>query len=142
VTLRPDGQIIPIHALHAMTGLELHPQPRLDVFVYGGDEYYGRAAYLNPTDSTKPAGYGSPLVTNQNCDVEVVPTGGAACGAQNRNVWEASAGFWYRFFKGPFGTLQYGAQYEYLYRSTWSGHGGAPKGLDSVVMTSFRYFLP
>jgi hypothetical protein len=142
VTLRPDGHIIPVHALHALTGLELHPQPKLDIYVYGGAEYYGRAAYVNPTDATKPAGYGSALVTNQNCGAEVVPSGGAACGAQNRNVWEASTGFWYRFYKGPFGTLQYGTQYEYLHRSTWTGQGGAPKGLDSVVMTSFRYYLP
>lgn len=142
VTLRPDGHIIPIHALHALTGLELHPQPKLDIYAYGGDEYYGRAAYVNPTDATKPAGYGSPLVTNQNCGVEVVPSGGAACGAQNRNVWEASTGFWYRFYKGPFGTLQYGTQYEYLHRRAWAGQGGAPKGMDSVVMTSLRYYLP
>ncbi len=43
---------------------------------------------------------------------------------------------------GPFGTLQYGAQYEYLHRGTWAGLGGAPKGLDSVMLTSIRYFLP
>ena len=142
VTLRPDGHIIPIHAVHVMTGIELHPQPKLDVFFYGGDEYYGRAAYVNPTNRALPAGYGSPLVNNTNCGVEVLATGSATCGAQNRNVWETSLGFWYRFYKGPFGTLQYGAQYEYLYRGTWSGIGGDPKGLDSVAMTSLRFFLP
>lgn len=142
VTLRPDGHIIPIHALHAMSGLELHPRPKLDLYTYGGDEYYGRAAYVNPTNSGKPAGYGSPLVNNTDCGIEVLAVGSATCGAQNRNVWEASTGFWYRFYKGPFGALQSGAQYQYLYRGTWSGEGGAPKGLDSVAMTSLRYYLP
>ncbi len=142
ITLRPDGWIVPIHALHALTGLELHPQPKLDLFLYGGDEYYGRAAYADPTSPTKPAGYGSVLVNNTNCGLEIIPSGGGACGAQNKSVWDATSGFWYRFYKGPFGTLQYGLQYEYLYRSTWSGIGGDPKGLDSVVLTSFRYFIP
>jgi hypothetical protein len=142
ITLRPDGHIIPIHAIHALVGLEYHPRPNLDLFVYGGDEYYGRAAYVNPTDATKPAGYGSPLVNNTNCQVEVVPTGGAACGAQNKNVWQATPGFWYRIYKGPYGTFQYGMQYEYLHRTAWSGIGGSPKGLDNVVLSSFRFLLP
>jgi hypothetical protein len=142
ITLRPDGWIIPLHALHTMTGFEFHPQPKLDVYLYGGNEFYGRAAYLNPTNTTLPAGYGSPLVTNAYCDVEVVPTGGAACGAQNKDIYDATTGFWYRFLKGPFGTLQYGLQYEYLHRSSWSGIGGAPVGIDNVAFSSIRYYLP
>ncbi len=142
VTLRPDGWIIPIHAVHAMAGVEFHPLPKLDAYLYGGNEYYGKAAYVSPTNPANPAGYGSPLVINTNCEVEVVPTGGVACGAQNRDVWEASAGMWYRFYKGSFGTFQYGWQYEYLHRSTWSGTGGAPAGLDSVALTSLRFLLP
>jgi hypothetical protein len=142
ITLRPDGMMVPIHAIQLMSGLELHPQPKLDLFLYGGDEYFRRAPYVNPTDATKPAGYGSPLVVNTNCGVEVVPTSGAACGAQNKDVWHLTGGFWYRAYKGPFGTFQYGGQYEYLHRTTWSGVGGAPQGADNVVMTSVRYLLP
>ena len=71
-----------------------------------------------------------------------MPTGGAACGAQNRNAWDVTVGSWYRLYKGSYGTFQYGWQYQYLYRSTWSGVGGSPKGLDNVVMTSFRYLIP
>jgi hypothetical protein len=141
VTLRPDAHIIPIHALQMLTGLELHPKPKLDVFFYGGDEYYARAAYVNPTDATKPAGYGSPLLDNSQCIVEVLAAG-SSCGAQNRNVWDATSGIWYRLYKGPFGTLQYGLQFEYLYRGTWEGRDIAPIGLDSVTLASFRYYLP
>ncbi len=142
ITIRPDGWIIPIHTVHVMTGLEAHAQPKLDLYVYGGNEYYGRAAYVNPNNASEPAGYGSLLVNNTNCQVEVVPSGGAACGAQNRDVWEASTGLWYRFYKGPYGAFQYGWQYEYLHRSTWTGIAGSPSGLDSVVMTSVRFLLP
>lgn len=142
VTLRPDGKIIPIHALHVLTGIEIHPVPRMDIFAYGGDEYYGRAAYLNPTDHNKPAGYGSPLVNNTNCELEVVPTGAAACGAQNKNLWHSTSGVWYRFYRGPGGTLQYGFQYEYIRRATWSGIGGAPQGGMSNFLTAVRYILP
>jgi hypothetical protein len=142
ISLRPDGKIVPLHAFHILSGLELHLRPNLDAFAYGGDEYYRRAPYLNPADSTKPAGYGSPLVDNTDCGLEVIPPGAAACGAQNKNVWEATTGFWYRFYRGPHGTLQYGLQYEYLHRTAWSGIGGTPKGLDSVVLSSFRYLIP
>ena len=142
VTIRPDGKIIPLHALHALAGVETHFLPKLDWYVYGGDEYFGRDPFVNPTGALKPAGYGSPLVNNTNCGVQVLPAGGAACGAQNRNAWDASTGFWYRIYKGPYGTFQYGMQYAYLYRGTWSGVSGAPKGLDNVFDTSFRFYLP
>jgi hypothetical protein len=142
ITLRPDGWIVPLHALHTLAGFEFHPQPKLDVYLYGGNEFYGRAAYLNPTNPALPAGYGSPLVTNAYCDVEVVPSGGPACGAQNKDIYDSTAGFWYRFLKGPFGTLQYGLQYEYLHRASWSGIGGAPVGIDNVAFSSIRYYVP
>jgi hypothetical protein len=142
VTLRPDGWIIPIHALHLMAALEFHPQPKLDLYLYGGNEYYGRAAYVNPDSPAHPAGYGSTLVTNTNCNLEVIPTDGIACGAQNKDVAEGTAGFWYRVYKGPAGTFQLGTQYGYLHRTAWSGVGGAPQGGDNLVMTSLRYCLP
>ena len=142
VTLRPDGWIIPIHAFHLMAGLESHPRPKLDIYLYGGDEYYRRAAYVSPNDSAQPAGFGSTLVTNTNCTLEVTPAGGAACGAQNKDVAEGTAGFWYRFYKGPAGIFQLGTQYEYLHRSVWSGIGGAPHGSDHVILTSIRLYLP
>jgi hypothetical protein len=140
VTLRPDGWLMPLHTAQLFTGLEFHPTPKFDINVYGGDEYYDRSPYVSPTGTA--AGYGSHLVNNTNCGVEVVPSGGAPCGAQNRNIWEASTGMWYRPYKGPMGIFQFGWQVEYLYRGTWSGIGGAPKGLDLVSFGSARYYLP
>ena len=62
---------------------------------------------------------------------------------------EGTIGFWYRFFNGPRGKFQWGTQYSYVNRATWSGTDGGkdvpgfePHGLDSMVFTSFRYYLP
>jgi hypothetical protein len=62
-------------------------------------------------------------------------------------VLARTAGFWYRFYNGPKGRFQYGMQYSYATRETWSGVAapftdGSPKGLDGMVFTSFRYYLP
>jgi len=142
VTIRPDGKIVPLRAIHVLTGLETHPTTKLDWYVYGGDEYFGRRAFVNPTNALGAAGYGSSLVNNSDCGLEVIPEGQPACGAQNRNAFDVSTGFWYRIYKGSFGTLQYGMQYAYMYRATWSGIAGAPKGIDNVVDSSFRLYLP
>src|SRR5271157_375361 len=144
VTVRPDGTLVPLQALHSLAGIELHPTPKVDVFFYGGDEYVGKARYTttNAEGVVVPAGYGSFLVNNTYCNVEVVPTGKPACGAQNKNVADGTVGFWWRIYKGPYGTFQYGDQYEYIWRNTWSGIGGAPTGNDNIVYSAFRYILP
>jgi hypothetical protein len=82
------------------------------------------------------------------------PTSLAHCTGDTRADIEGTAGFWYRFYSGPKGRFQFGTQYSYVTRQTWSGAtsaptGGAatpgaltPEGLDSMVFTSFRYYLP
>ena len=145
VTVKPNGDIVPLPAINSLAGFEFHPTPKLDVFLYGGDQYVGSERYTakNAEGKIVPAGYGSFLVNNTNCGVEVIPEGGAACGAQNKNVWDVTSGFWYRIWKGPFGTLQYGMQFEYISRTAWSAvKGGAPTGNDAVGLTSIRYYLP
>jgi hypothetical protein len=144
VTVEPNGHIVPLPALNTLAGLEFHPNPKLDVFVYGGDQYVGKENYSvkNAEGKIVPAGYGSFLVNNTNCEVEVIPTGGAACGAQNKNLADITSGFWYRLWQGPFGRLQYGAQVEYMWRNAYSAIGGAPSGNDVVGLTSIRFYLP
>jgi hypothetical protein len=71
----------------------------------------------------------------------------ANCAANTRNIIQGTVGFWYRFYKGPKGTLQFGPQYSYVVRNTWSGAAGAtilgqPSGIENMVLTSFRYYLP
>ena len=64
-----------------------------------------------------------------------------------RNLQEVTTGFWYRFYKGPAGTIQWGAQAEFIRKNTWAGTTTnnattTPKGSEAVVLTSFRYVLP
>ena len=61
---------------------------------------------------------------------------------------EGTVGFWYRFYSGPRGRFQFGTQYSYLTRNTWSGNDNgtlparSPNGLDNMIFSSFRYYLP
>ena len=140
VTLHPDATIIPLRTLQTMAGLEWHPTSRWDLYLYGGDEYYGRAASVNATG--QPVGYGSPLNNNSGCEVES-PTASQPCQAQTRNLWQVQPGFWYRFYKGPAGTVAMGMSYSYVDRNTWVGLDSLqPKAFENIVMTSFRYYLP
>ena len=140
VTLRPDGTIVPIRSLQALAGLELHPTSKWDLYAYGGEEYYGRADYVNLLG--KGVGYGSRLADNSGCSVEI-PTPTQLCQAQVRNIWQLQPGFWYRFYKGPHGTVQYGMSYSYTFKNTWVGANGLqPSALEHMIMSSFRYYLP
>ena len=125
--------------------------------MYGGGEYNGRRAFVNASGAG--IGYGSPLRKNTGCSTDVgpgtsasgqfpvasggfLPTNPANCDANTRALLEGSAGFWYRIYNGPKGRLQFGAQYAYVDKNTWSEIGGAPKGIDNMIFTSFRYYLP
>jgi hypothetical protein len=149
VTLYQDGAIRPLKETQVLAGLELHPTPKLDWYFYGGDEYVGRAWYVG-TD-TKSYGYGATTVDNSTCQLTYLPTAVAAakCTGNFRNIQEGTTGFWYRFYKGPAGTVQFGAQFEWIHKNTWPGTNttiptapAAPKANDSMIMTSFRYVLP
>jgi hypothetical protein len=149
MTLRPSAQIALLHGFSTMGGFEAHATPRLDIYSYYGVDYAGRRYFLNDTGTS---GYGSPLLNNAPCFIEPVPgatpTAGfspanpAGCPAQTKAVQEATIGTWYDFYRGPKGRLRYGLQYSYFNRGTWSGLGGAPSGIDNVIETSFRYYLP
>jgi hypothetical protein len=55
---------------------------------------------------------------------------------------EGTGGFWFRFYNGPKGKFQWGPQFSYVTRNAWSGLGGSPHGIDGMIFTSFRYYLP
>jgi hypothetical protein len=144
VTYAQDGALLPLKEAQALAGLELHPNPKLDWYFYGGDEYVNRDWYVG-TDG-KGYGYGSNLADNSACQQTYVGSD-TKCQANFRNLGEVTTGFWYRFYKGPAGTLQWGAQAEFIRKSTWAGFTTnnattTPKGSEAVVLTSFRYVLP
>ncbi len=110
-------------------------------------------ATLHTTISTTGiGGYGNVAANNSGCGVEGVPindfnpSNGSNCAGDIRIIQEGTAGFWYRFYQGPKGRLQFGVQYSYITKDAWSGITGGvsfqPKGVDNMVFTSFRYYLP
>ena len=93
---------------------------------------------VTPTTGTVPApgSVGTPLSGGYN------PGGLKNCNGDTRVIMEGTIGFWYRFYKGPKGTLQFGPQYSYLDRNIWSGTGNSPNATENMFFTSFRYYLP
>jgi hypothetical protein len=137
-TLDPTtGALRPLHEARIMGGLVYHRGSRLDVYTYAGDEYVGRDAFISPNGG--PAGYGSPLFSYTSCTNELALN---ACGGANRNIYEATAGYWYRLYRGESGRIEQGNQVAYLRRNLWSGIGRTPQGDNIVVYTSLRFYLP
>ncbi len=102
--------------------------------------------------STAPVGYGSALSSNAGCLTDGTPTytgvgfyPAGSCGAATRYVKEYTGGYWYDFYKGPAGRLRQGLQYSYVDRQSFSDNEAVPvatKGLNNMIWTSFRYYLP
>jgi hypothetical protein len=174
-TARPDGTLALLKSAQWLGRLEFHPNPKLDVYAYFGQEYAGRAGYTgyqnvrfvttsltgaNPGDpvgtavvilssNTGIGGYGSPSAVNSGCSTETPPTGtgtpgtGGACAGDIRAISEATLGFWHKVYNGPKGGIRWGIQYSYLTKSGWSGLNNiAPKAVDNMIFTSFRYYIP
>ena len=156
-SIHADGTFDLIRSYQGLGTLEWHGK-KLDAYLNAGADYASRAADYDPLNSKLYVGYGSPLFSNSGCYTELpptvgsgfFPTGPGSCTADTRAVIEGTAGFWYRFYNGPKGRLQFGTQYSYVTRQTWSGTGASgaglpgvtPEGLDGMVFTSFRYYLP
>ncbi len=106
--------------------------------------------------TTGIGGYGNFAANNSGCATEGVPvndfnpSAGSNCAGDIRLIQEATLGFWYRFYQGSKGRFQFGIQYSYLAKDAWSGTGGvaaggsaiSPKGIDNMILTSFRYYIP
>jgi hypothetical protein len=161
VTVNPDGTLATLKSAQGLATVEIHAA-KFDVYFNAGAEFVGRHFRFN--SAGKAVGYGATTLNNAGCFTETppgTPVGGAFpvsssgflpgslanCAANTRNIIEGTAGFWYRFYKGPKGTIQWGPQYSYFIRNTWSGLAGEsrlgePHGVENMVETSFRYYLP
>ncbi len=110
------------------------------------------------TPSAAALGYGSRALSNTGCNTTGAPgfNGGStgyypagSCGAQTRDLQEATGGWWYDIYRGDRGRFRQGFQYGYAVREGWSGAAataGGPgvgaKGIDNMFWTSLRYYLP
>jgi hypothetical protein len=158
MSIKADGTPNLIKNLQGLATLEWHGK-KLDVYGYTGAEFDGRTSDFDVATNTY-VGYGSPHFNNTGCYTETPPSTAlnagfspgslSKCTGDSRAVIEGTLGFWYRFYNGPRGKFQFGTQYSYVTRQTWSGVGPggssqpgvSPEGLDGMVFTSFRYYLP
>jgi hypothetical protein len=157
VTVRPNGTLAPITNYQGLLTLEYH-SPKWDWYGNGGVEYDDRTAFLNAKGA--PVGYGALLFNNTGCGIETLPSSGLTagfnpggltnCNGDTKDIWEGTAGFWYKPYNGPKGRLQFGLQYSYLTKTAWAGigtkrpvpNGANPTAIDNMIFTSFRYYLP
>jgi hypothetical protein len=114
-TFNAAGKVEPLQEYQVMGGFVGHPVPAVDIYAYAGTEQ----AYRNyQSVGGVNVGYGNPNVNLAGCGVELSPLG---CSANTSGIVEGTIGFWWRFLKGSYGTMQMGAQYEYIGRSAFSG---------------------
>ncbi len=164
-TVNPNGTLAPLRSYQGLATLEWHT-PRIDLYLNGGEEYVGRHWQLDPYQPSStpgvaitppvPVGYGSPNFNDAGCYTETLPSAGSGygfgsvgkCSGQTQRIVEGTLGFWIKLHSGPKGRLQFGPQYSYVARDAWTGAGAttgtfvAPHGIDNMIFTSFRYYLP
>ena len=178
LTVRPNGDLAPMHNFQALGTLQFHPTPKWDIYMNVGGEYEARTAFAKTPGGSLNDGYGYPGLANFGCWSETLPVSAPAtntnlgvptgvggstgfipgplnsCTGDPRNIIEGTLGFWYRFYSGPKGKVQFGMQYSNFVLNTWRGVGsgsvnglsvvtnGAPHSDNNMVFTSFRYYLP
>ncbi|MGI9101735.1 MAG: hypothetical protein ACR2IF_04745 [Terriglobales bacterium] len=145
VTIKPDGSLAPIKAAQVAFGIETHPTPKWDFVIYGGNEYYGRTQYnMGTVAAPILVGWGFNTSNLNQCSAEIVGALLGACTFQNRDVWEVQPGFWYRFWRGKEGTLNFGMSYAYVSRRPWAGvpASARPSGIEQQVLTALRWYFP
>jgi len=155
-TVHANGTLAPLRNYQGLATLEWHTK-RVDLYLNAGEEYTARRWQFdpsNPTNPLTPVGYGSPLFNIAGCGTETVPSAGSGfnfgslskCSADTQRLVEGTIGFWIKAHNGPHGRLQFGPQYSYVSRNAWTGTSGTvtsePRGIDSMLFTSFRYYLP
>jgi hypothetical protein len=136
ITTGADQGMQTLKAFSAIVGFETHPTTRLEFDAFYGTEYYYRDTYT--VTGTATSNLGLPVHLGY----------GASNAANNKNIGDGTLVLWYDVAKGRFGTLRYGAQYEYAYRDLWTSYGsaaphvGAYKGVDNDIYLGMRYILP
>jgi hypothetical protein len=141
VTFDAAGNIRPISEIQALAGLTLHATPKLDVYLFAGEEKESAQPYdLTAGGVTTGYGYGNPLYSNSGCVSETAKGG---CVGNTRLIEQGTIGFWYKPYIGSYGRVQYGLQYSHTERKAFAGSGDldlAPIADDNMVFASFRYY--
>jgi len=158
-TIRPDGTLAPIKNYHGLFSVETHPTPKMDLYAYYGGEYAQRTVYTTAQGDT--IGYGARNLNDTGCYALPANPGSATggspsasgCASPTRYIQEGMAGFTYRVANSPkYGRIQYQVNYQYMQRNLWSGNNipssgpvigpTGPRGVDNMIFTGMRYYIP
>lgn len=170
-TFNPDGSLKPLRQQTLLAGVIAHVTPSIDVYGFAGVEQVQGNYATNAANTAVVSGYGSPFANNSGCfNVAQAETGGtaagtapiiggnnvvASCAGNSKRLWEITGGFWDKLYKGSFGEVRVGVQYEYIQRELFQGSGAStvaangfaapalrfsPHQNENVVMTSLRYY--
>ena len=160
VIVAGDGSLKAIPEGMLLGGLTAHVTPSIDVYGFAGIEKELRTYGENSNGSYY--GLGAPSATTASvagCNQEANVAGGALCnstgGGNNKQIFQLTAGFWDKIYKGSFGEVRVGAQYQYNGREVFNNIPGVvnattgafvytnnyqPKAFDQAVLTSLRYY--
>lgn len=138
ITYTPSGAPQPLKENMLLGAITWHATPDFDVYIEGGREQ--EDSYLTTGANALPFGYGSALLgyNNSDCLIYGAPSD---CTGQTRRIAQQAAGFWWKFYQGKFGKVQFGAEFAHATRTLFADiHGNAPTAQDNMLFTSFRYY--
>jgi hypothetical protein len=143
------GAPLPTHERMLLAGATLHATPQTDLYVFAGGEFAASQPKFNWVGNNLfVGGTGNWLYNTSGCGFEnefagvpaAIVAAATACSNQTKAVRQITGGIWHTLYNGPFGKLKAGAQYSHTQRDGFVGIGGAPKGTENIVLTSFRYY--
>jgi hypothetical protein len=141
----------PVRGYTGIAGLEMHPAPKWDWYLYGGNEYYQRTncgpLYSDPYGQLNAGTGGTAAGTCMGYGLPKTATSNPSNTSPNRDLWEGTVGYIYRIWRGNFGTFQTMGEYQYIHRAVWQDASTAVsssqfKGSYSVADLALRYILP
>ncbi|WP_031240917.1 MULTISPECIES: hypothetical protein [Asaia] len=137
VTFNGQGGLSPIPQIRGALGLIGHPDPSVLVYLYGGIEASSKRSYI-AADGMQ-YGYGVNDHNLAGCSIEF-----GTCTAQTRTLASMTAGGWWHFLDGTYGSLMGGVQYTYIRKFAFRGSDGKggsvyPTTFGNTVYVTFRY---
>lgn len=159
VVIRLDGDhsMQPMKSYSYLAGFETHPNKKVEIDALFGQEHYYQDLYpVFGSTTGAVTGYGAASTSVAGCFFEngtqatAALAAGDTCAPNNKTLWNAKLYGYYDLYKGPMGTLRYGAEVDYIERTTWAGNAGTtaapivfqPKGNDKTGFVTMRYIFP
>ena len=135
VTTDNTGRLVTLPYVSALLGLVAHPTADIDLYAYAGTEQLEKR-YVSVGGVNY--GYGNPAGTNNTgCMVN-----GGTCNGNTAREYELTGGFWYKFYQGKMGMMEFGVQDEWVKRYIFAANSaaGGPSTDANIAMFSLRYY--